>query len=101
MRGINQSYSHTYFMTSKNKTKSKKIIQSQTLLLRRNSALWAELLKSVSITGHTSGPASPHYIKGYLNVFEKWGILTDRNINIVVLDQILRSYNKTGLLPDF
>lgn len=87
-------------MTS-GKENNPKIVQNNIILLRKKSALWAELLLSVSLTGHTSGPTSPHYIKGYLNVFEKWGIIKGRNLNMALLGQILRTYNKTGLLPDF
>lgn len=71
------------------------------LLLKKNTALWIELLKSISRTGHTSGPTSQHYIQGYQSVFVKWGILKRGTIDLNLIDRLVRTYDETGCLPDF
>ncbi|MBU2476388.1 hypothetical protein KKG83_02870 [Candidatus Micrarchaeota archaeon] len=71
------------------------------LLPKKNPVLWVELLKSISSSGHTSGPTSQYYIQGYQAVFEKWGITKGRNIDLKLIDRILSEYSETRLLPVF
>ena len=71
------------------------------LLLKKTPALWIELLKSISLSGHTSGPTSQHYIQGYQTVFEKWGILKRGGLDLNLIDRVIRTYGETGALPDF
>jgi len=71
------------------------------LLPKKNPLLWVALLKSISSKGHTSGPTSQYYIQGYQTVFEKWGIINGRNIDLKLIDRILTEYSETRLLPVF
>jgi hypothetical protein len=71
------------------------------LLPKKNPLLWVELLKSISSSGHTSGPTSQYYIQGYQAVFQKWGIFKGRNIDLKLIDRILNDYGETRILPAF
>ena len=71
------------------------------LFPKKNPVLWVNLLTSISRVGHTSGPTSENYIQGYQAVFEEWGITKGRNLDLKLIDRVLREYTETKKFPEF
>ncbi len=96
---INNKVLLLFFMTKIKK--SNKLFLTQNHHPKKNPKIWIKLLNSVSRTGHTSGPTSENYIQGYKTVFEKWGIINKRGIDLNAVNKVIKEYDETRKLPEF
>ncbi|PJA18669.1 MAG: hypothetical protein COX63_02050 [Candidatus Diapherotrites archaeon CG_4_10_14_0_2_um_filter_31_5] len=83
------------------KNKSNKLFLIPKMFPKKNPNSWVKLLTSISMTGHTSGPTSENYIQGYQAVFEEWGIIKGRSLDLKLIDRVLKEYKETGIFPAF